>query len=404
MTPETKMIERPSGDTRAALDALLRAFEAFKETNDRRISELEARAGDPLTETKLARIDQALDEQKSRLDRLALEGARPPLSAEPGPAREAFSRYMRSGDASALREAKSLSRQSGPAGGYLAPSETEAVVERLMSETSPMRSAATVQRTEHGVYRKPVSLGGAGGGWTGETDPRGETTAPTLELVEAPSAELYAMPAATTALLDDAFVDVEHWLAEEIRDVFTAAENDAFINGDGSGKPKGVLAYTPAPVASQGWGELGYVPSGVAGGFNTTDPQAQFLDLVHARSAEVRARGRFMMSRAVLSAVRRLKDPDTGYLWSPGLQPGDDSRLLGHPIIENEAMPGVEAGEIGVLFGDFARAYLIVDHQGLEVLRDPYSAKPYVLFYTTKRVGGVMQNFDAITGLRLAEA
>jgi len=402
MTPEIKMIDNSASGGRAALDALLRAFEAFKETNDRRIAELEARRADPVTETKLARIDDALNEQKSRLDRIALDAARPPLADDAAPARAGFARYMRTGEASGLREAKSLDRLSGAAGGYLAPAETEAIVERLMSQSSPMRAVATVQRTEHSVYRKPVSLGGAKGGWAGETEARLETDAPTLELVEAASAELYAMPAATTALLDDAFVDVEQWLAEEIRDVFAAEENDAFVNGDGSGKPKGLLDFPLKLVDSQGWGELGYVKTNNNGGFYEDDPLLAFNELIHARGPEIRAKGQFMVSREVLSLVRRLKDPELGYLWDPAQQPGEQSKLLGYPVVENEAMPGAVAGVAGMLFGDFERAYLIVDHQGLEVLRDPYSAKPYVLFYTTKRVGGTVQDFNAYTALRLA--
>ncbi len=390
-------------ETKAALDALMRAFEAFKDTNDRRLAELERHgSGDAVTAEKLTRIDAALDEHKTMLDRLALEGARPPLAPERAAARSGFERFMRAGDPSGLSEAKALDRSSGAAGGYLAPQETEAVIERLITPASPMRAVASVRKTDRAVFRQPVSLGGAGGGWAAETAQRLETEAPTLDLLEVPSAELYAMPAATSALLDDAFVDIEQWLAEEVRDVFAETENDAFINGDGVNKPKGLLSHVRKPLAEVQWGEIGYVGSGLNGALNTTDPAEQFLSMIYAHGAAVRANGRFMMSRSVLSAARRLKDADGSYLWSPSQQPGEDSRLLGYPVVENEAMPGLAPGGIAAAFGDFSRAYLVVDHQGLEVLRDPYSAKPFVLFYTTKRVGGAVRDPSAVTLLRLA--
>ncbi|WP_417480137.1 phage major capsid protein, partial [Maricaulis maris] len=215
-----------------------------------------------------------------------------------------------------------------------------------------------------------------------------------------PAAELYAMPAATQQLLDDAMVDVEDWLAEEVRDVFAAQESAAFVSGDGINKPRGLLDYTAVAEGTQAWGELGYVATGTAGGFDATDPADALIDLIYAPRTAYRAKGRFLMNRQTVSAVRRFKDADGNYLWQPALGEGATSTLLGYPVTEAEDMPDIGTDSASIAFGDFARGYLVLDRQGVEVLRDPFSAKPYVLFYTTKRVGGGVQDFEAIKLLK----
>ena len=404
MTKETKMTP-VSAETRAALGEVLAAFEAFKEANDARLDELDAKASsDVLLDDKVARIDAALTQQKSALDRLLLDRARPGLdgaAANAGSA--AWSDYMRRGDAAGLNEAKSASAGSDADGGYVVPAETEARIDRLLTEASPIRAIASVRQTSAGIFRKPVSKGGAATGWVAETAARPETDSPTLDLIDFPCAELYAMPAATQQLLDDAMVDIEQWLAEEVRDVFAVQEGAAFVSGNGSGKPRGFLDYTKAAEGNQAWGELGYVATGTAGGFDADDPADALIDLIYAPKTGYRANGRFVMNRQTVSGVRRFKDADGNYLWQPSLSEGGSSTLLGYPVTEAEDMPDIGLDACAIAFGDFAKGYLVLDRQGVDVLRDPFSAKPYVLFYTTKRVGGGVQDFDAIKLLKFGE-
>jgi HK97 family phage major capsid protein len=403
MTKETKMAA-PSAETRAALSEVLCAFEAFKDANDRRLDEIEAKhASDPLLDEKLARIDGALNTAQSRLDRLALDANRPGLDGNSGSvseAKSAWDGFIRTGNTSALIEGKSLSVGTPGDGGYVAPAETQAMIDRLLTEASPIRSIAGVRQTTANVFKKPVSLGGATSGWAAETASRPETDSPTLDLLDFPTAELYAMPAATAALLDDALVDIDLWLAEEVRDVFAAQESAAFVNGNGTNKPKGFLAYTKTADASAVWGEIGYVATGVDGDFAASDPADDLIDLIYAPKPGYRAKGRFVMNRRTVSTVRKFKDANGDYIWRPSLTEGGQATLLGYPVTEAEDMPDIGSDSFAIAFGDFEKGYLIVDRQGVQVLRDPYSAKPYVLFYTTKRVGGGVQNFDAIKLLK----
>jgi HK97 family phage major capsid protein len=397
MTKETKMAA-PSAETRAALGEVLCAFEAFKDANDRRLDEIEAKtAADPLLEDKLARIDNALTTAQARLDRLALDAARPGLEAKQrGETDAAWEGYLRTGEAGRLIEGKSLSAGSNADGGYVAPAETEALIDRLLTGASPIRAIASVKQTTAHTFKKPISLGGAATGWVSETAARPETGSPTLDLLDFPTAELYAMPAATTQLLDDALVDIDQWLAEEVQDVFAAQEGDAFVNGSGTDRPKGFLAYTKTANASAVWGEIGYVATGVDGDFAASDPVDDLIDLVYAPKPGYRSNARFVMNRQTVSTVRKFKDANGDYIWQPAVSAGGPATLLGYPVTEAEEMPDIGSDAFAIAFGDFRRGYLVVDRQGVQVLRDPYSAKPYVLFYTTKRVGGGVQDFNAI--------
>lgn len=400
MSKETKMA--PARRTDAPMEEFLVAFEAFKETNDARLAEIEKKqAADVLLEEKLARIDAALHEQKQasvRTRRPALDATQD-NAVEPHPAWE---RFMRAGDASRLAEVKSLSAGSDADGGYVAPPETQARIDRLLTKASPIRAIASVRQTGSGSYRKPVSLGGAAHGWVAETAARPETDSPGLDMLEFPIAEIYAMPAATQALLDDAMVDVDQWLAEEVRDVFAAQETAAFVSGNGTNKPKGFLSYTNVADASQSWGEIGYVATGTDGAFDATDPLDAILDLIYAPKSAYRPNARFVMNRRTVSAVRKFKDADGNYIWQPASAAGQPSTLMGYPVTEVEDMPDIASDAFAIAFGDFRRGYLIVDRAGVQVVRDPYSAKPYVLFYTTRRVGGGVQDFNAIKLLKFA--
>jgi len=387
-------------------DALLRAFEEFKAANDARLDAIEKNRSDVLLEEKVDRIDRALAEQKSLIEKAALAGRRPALAADPAASehKSAWSAYLRRGDVSALTqfEAKALSVGSDPDGGYLAPPELDRLIESRLKQVSPMRAIATVRTTSANVFKKPISLTAAGTGWVAETGARAQTDTPTLGVIEFATAELYANLAATQTLLDDSFVNLEDWIASEVEEAFAGQERAAFVSGDGVNKPKGFLAYTMAAEASHDWGEIGYIATGAAGAFPASNPVDKLIDLVYTPKTQFRQNARFVMNRKTVSAVRKLKDADGHYVWAPDDAGG--STLLGYPITEIEDMPDIAADAFAIAFGDFARGYLIVDRAGVRVLRDPYSQKPYVLFYVTKRVAGGVQNFDAIKALKFAAA
>ncbi|WP_370234142.1 MULTISPECIES: phage major capsid protein [Henriciella] len=390
MTKETKMA---GTDVKSVAADMMAAFEAYKQANDARLSEIEAKGtSDALLDDKLKKLDR-------RLDQLSLKAARPTDGALPDHSHEersqAWSRYLRSGDESGLArlDVKSLSAGIDEQGGYTAPPELDRMIEARLMQASPMRQIASVRQTSAGVYRKPVSLG-IGAAWAGETDARPETTTAGLSLLEFPAGELYAMPAATQTLLNDSYADVDEWLADEVEAAFSIQESAAFVTGDGSGKPRGFLDYTIVAEASHAWGQIG----SVAGDFALDDAGDQLIDLIQTPKSQFRVNGRFVMNRRTVAAVRKLKDGDGRYLWRPGMN-GEAQTIFGYPVTELEDMPDIGPGNAAIAFGDFRRGYLIADRQGARVLRDPYSAKPYVLFYTTKRVGGGVQNFDAIKAM-----
>ena len=387
MTP--KLETKQSGDLKQAQADFASTFAAFREANDNRLAALEAKStADPLLTEKVDKLNAALDAQTRRVENLTLSQAQgrtmPGFSSEVKSASNtAWASFIRTGETSAL-EGKSIASVDGD-GSLIAPIETETRIDTVLAETSPMRSLATVRSIGASVFRKPISTSGAQSGWAGETDPRAETDAPTLELVDFPTGELYAMPAATQALLDDSVADVDAWLAEEVRDVFSAQETAAFVNGDGVNKPRGFLTSPDLDALD-------------LAGFDTDG----LLDLIYAPQSRYRSNGSFVMNRRTINAVRKFKDADGNYIWQPSVAAGAPSSLLGYPLVEMEDMPDIGGGEACVAFGDFRRGYLIADRQGIRVLRDPYSAKPYVLFYTTKRVGGGVQDAEAIKLIKVA--
>ncbi|AKR54731.1 Phage major capsid protein [Devosia sp. H5989] len=394
-------IKAGAGSDDAALFQLMNAFESFKTENDARLDRLEKRgASDPLTEEKLERINAALDGYKAAMDRAALDRARPSLEGGRSDAgdeyKEAFSAYVKRG------EEKSLSVGVNADGGYVVPGETEAEITRRLTEISPIRAIAGVRQVSSSVYKRPISITGPATGWVGETDARPQTASQTIDAISYPTMELYAMPAATSAFLDDAAVDVGQWIAEEVNAAFAEQETAAFVNGDGVSKPTGFLSATLAAESAWAWGKLGYVATGVSGDFPSDDQSDVLIDLVYTLKAGYRQNASWVMNRRTQGAIRKLKDTEGNYLWQPAAVAGGNATLLGFNLVEAEDMPDIGAGATPIAFGDFRRGYLIVDRQGVNVLRDPFSAKPYVLFYTTKRVGGGIADFDAIKLLKFA--
>lgn len=386
---------------------MMRAFEAFKEANDERLADTR---GDVVLEEKLARIDRAIDAQARKLDEIALKGARPSLGGERTRAQNApehkaaFDAYVRTGDVAALRalESKALSIGSNADGGYLVPPELETEIGKRLANVSPIRGIAGVRTISGNVYKKPFMTAGPAVGWVGETGARTQTASPTLDELSFPAMELYAMPAATATLLEDSAVNIDQWLAQEVEQVFAAQEGTAFVTGDGSNKPKGFLDYTTVDDDAWEWGKIGYVASGVSAAFPSSNPSDVLVDLIYSVKAGYRQNAVFVMNRRTQSVIRKFKDTTGNYLWQPPAQLGGKASLLTFPVIEAEDMPDIAAGSLSIAFGDFARGYLIVDRAGVSVLRDPYTAKPYVLFYTTKRVGGGVQDFEAIKLMKFA--
>lgn len=408
-------LERKSApqDVRDAFGEFMSSFEAFKEANDERLDEMERKlTADVVTREKVERINQALDRQKKMVEDMHLAAQRPELGGEgrgpqPLAAREhksSWETYMRRGEAGTLRtlEEKALSAQSDPDGGYLVPQETERVIDRVVAEISPIRAIAGIRQIGSSTYKKPFTVAGPQTGWVGESEARPETAAPSLAELEFPVMELYAMPAATGALLDDAAINIDQWLAEEVQSVFAEQEGAAFVMGDGVRKPRGFLSYEKVANDDWSWGKIGTVSTGAAGAFPASDPSDVLIDLVYALKSGYRAGAHFVMNRQTQAAIRKFKDADGNYIWQPGLAAGQPPRLMNFPVAEAEHMPDIAPDATPIAFGDFRRGYLIVDRLGVRVLRDPYSAKPYVLFYTTKRVGGGVQNFEAIKLLQFS--
>lgn len=387
-----------------AFGDFMSAFESFKEANDERLAEIETRMGaDVVTREKVERISKAVDE-------LSLKKLRPTLSREgvvqADEHKAAFEAYIRSGDDRRLRslDTKAMSYGSGQDGGYLVPAETEAEIGRRLSSLSPVRALATVRQVSSAVLKKPYAVTGPSSGWVSETSARPQTNSPNLAEMQFPTMELYAMPAATQTLLDDAVVDLDSWIGAEVESAFAEQESAAFVNGDGINKPRGFLDYPTVAEDSWTWDNIGALATGVDGGLPASNASDKLIDLVYALKAGYRQNASWMMNRKVQASVRKLKDADGNYLWTPPAAAGASATLMGFPIAESEDMPDAAAGSLSIAFGDFARGYLVVDRTGVRVLRDPYSAKPYVLFYTTKRVGGGVQDFAAIKLLKFGTA
>jgi len=241
-----------------------------------------------------------------------------------------------------------------------------------------------------------------GAGWASELAASVETTTPQVERISIPLYELSALPKASQRLLDDSAFDVEGWLAERIADKFSRAEGNAFVSGDGVDKPKGFLTYPSAATATAIWGELGHVLTGVDGDFAALNPSDVIVDLVYALGARYRANATFVMNSKTAGAVRKMKDADGRFLWSDGLAAGEPARLMGYPVLVSEDMPDIASWSPAIAFGDFNAGYTVAERPDLRILRDPFSAKPNVLFYATKRVGGDVSDFNAIKLLKFA--
>jgi HK97 family phage major capsid protein len=326
---------------------------------------------------------------------------RPVLSGAPeGERASAFQGFVRTGQ---TLELKAFTGVSGDAGGYAVPREIDAAIDRALTSISPIRRIANVVKVGSAGYRKLVTTGGTPSGWAAETDARPGTATPVFAEIAPPSGELYANPSASQAMLDDAAFDVEAWLADEIATEFARAEGAAFVNGSGVNRPKGFLTapVSAASDASRPFGTLQYLPSGAAGDF-AANPQERLIDLVQSLRAPYRQGASFVMNAATVARIRKFKTSDGAFIWQPGLVAGQPATLLGYPVVEAEDMPDIAAGALAVAFGNFRLGYLIAERSETAILRDPYSNKPFVGFYATKRIGGCVVNGEAVKLLRMS--
>ena len=380
-------------DTRVSLEAktsaaeFLRGFTQFRDDVSRRIGEMGARL-------------ERLDAKSADLRRPALAGA----AADTPPHRKAFGAYVRQGDDDQLKalglEGKGYNTAVNAEGGFLVDPQTSEMVHAVLMNGASIRALANVVQVEATAYDVLVDHGQIGAAWITEADAGVATPTPTVDRISIPLHELSAAPMASQRILDDAAFDMEAWLAGRIADRFLHAESDAFVNGTGGTQPTGFLTKTKVADHLWTWDALGYVATGTSGDFDPTTPGDALVDLVYALGAEYRVRAAFVMNSKTAGELRKIKDSHGRFLWVEGLAGEQPARLLGYPVQIVEAMPDIAPDSFSIAFGDFGHGYTIAERPDIRILRDPYTNRPNVTFFATKRVGGDVTDFAAIKLLR----
>ena len=380
-------------------------FDEFKQLNERRLTAVEsekaALAGklDEIT-SQIAELESL----KSQIEALEKKTNRPGstgFSSEAQEHKEAFGAFMRKGLDAGLAElqAKALNITADADGGFAVPEELDRSIGSLLRNSTPMREICNVVQMGGAEYKKLMSLAGSTSGWVGEADARTATNTPQLAQITPFMGELYANPQATQTMLDDVFFNAEQWLAGELATEFAEKENLAFTSGDGVKKPKGLLAYTTAATsdATRAFGTFEHINSGSIGAVSADDIVKFAFNL---RTGYL-PNSIWQFNRNTLAALMVLKDSTGQYLWQPSITLGTQASLAGYKFVLNDDMPNVAAGANAIAFGDHKRAYTIVDRMGTRVLRDPFTNKPYIGFYTTKRVGGMAVDTQAVKFLKI---
>ena len=383
-------MDTPAPDTAAPTDKLDASFDIVtrQEAADQAIGSLRSE----------------VDEVKTRLDRVSRAAARPALGSaaqQDAPEVKSFiDGYLRKG---LTAELKSVSGAALSDGGYAVPRQIDAVISAALTRLSPIRGIAQVIQVGSAGYRKLITTGGTPSGWVSETAARPMTNTPTFVEIAPPTGELYANPAASQAMLDDAAFDLEPWLANEISVEFARAEGAAFINGSGTNQPKGFLGAPTSAVAdtSRPFGTVQFTATGNASTLGT-NPELRLIDLVHTLKAGHRQGASWVMNAATLAEVRKLKASDGSFLWQPGLAAGQPDRLIGYPVVEAADMPDIAANAFPIAFGNFRNGYLIAERSATSILRDPFTNKPFVHFYAVKRIGGQVLDSEAIKLLKIS--
>jgi len=382
-------------DINESINNLGSAFEEFKSTNDERIKAEVKGAVDVLTSEKLDRINSDLSALQAQVTDVAKKSNRvggSDRNADVEAHSAAFDKWARKGidDNLEALERKAVTLNNGDAsGGFLVPETWEAGIRDDLRTLSPIRSRSTVIQVSSDDYRYLKNLRGLQTGWVGETDARPETATPTLSETKVPMGEIYANPAASQRALDDSAFDLEAWLNQNISEEFAIEENKAFVTGNGVNKPQGILTTAGLPT----------VASGAAAA--VTNPDV-IVDMIYNMTAAYRTGAAFYSNGATTAGLRKLKDGQGNYIWQPGLVAGTPATLGGYEQVELEDMPAVAAGAFPLFFANLKQGYMIADRIGIRTLRDPYTHKPFVHFYATKRVGGMVQDPKAFVLLKVA--
>ena len=368
-------------------DVLKQSFEAFQEEDD-----------------GVAALKVELETLKSKIAAGVIAAQRPALDGVKSAEAASFvDQYLRRGIESGL-ETKAVGSSSDAIGGYAVPEEIDRVIDKTLTAISPIRAIANVVKVGSAGYRKLIASGGTPSGWVAYEAARPETGTPTFTEVVPASGELYANPAASQQMLDDAMFDVEKWLANEIATEFARAEGKAFVSGNGTNQPLGFLSSPNATTAdgTRPMGTLQFIGTGAAGAFPGSNPADKLIDLVQSLRSPYRQGAVFVMNSATAAAIRKFKTADGAFMFQPSLAAGQPATLLGYPLIEAEDMPDIAAGSLSIAFGNFKAGYVIAERKATTILRDPYTHKPYVHFYATKRIGGQVVNSESIKLLKFA--
>lgn len=392
------------------LSLLPQAFEAFKAEHTRQLDEIKAGIADVVTAEKVDRIQATILDLQAVIDQQAkLLAAAKLAGGDFSPLADAdytgkFVAYFRDGVGEAEIKAAqktgiraALTEGSPANGGFTTPVEWDRTITDKLKLISPIRAEAQVQPISTVGFSKLFNDRAVGSGWVGETAARPATTNPGLTSLPWAIGEIYANPAASQDLLDDSLINVADWLGGEVEYEFSRQEGIAFLSGDGTNKPNGLLTYVTggANAATHPFGAITTTASGAVGAF-TTDA---IITLIYALPAIFQANAKFFSNRLSMAAMMKLKNGQGNYIWQPSFQAGQPATLMGAPIVDLPDMPAVATGNAAMLYGDMKRTYLVIDRMGTRVLRDPYTNKPFVQFYTTKRVGGGVQNPEAMKAI-----
>lgn len=382
------------------------AFEAFKKNNDATLTEIKTKgyaSADRIEQEKklndrMDAIDAEIKKTAAAMTRTAQVQEEANKKGKKSIHSEVFTKFMRQKNFNPSEEQlkaineqaefKDMTVQLDQDGGFLVSPEMSTEVVKKVFETSPIRQLASVITIGTDSYEILEDLDEVGSGWVGETEARPKTTSAQLNKILIPVHEIYAEPLASQKILDDAFMDVESWLAGKVSDKFSRQENTAFVNGNGVKKPKGFLNY----ASGTSFGTVEQVDTAGVGAIVGDD----LMTLMYALKAAYAPNASFMMKRSTVPVLRKLKGTDGQYLWAPGMNGNTQSSILGTPIYEANDMPALANDALAIAYGDFKQAYQIVDRIGIRTLRDPFTQKGYVVFYTTKRVGGAVKNFEAL--------
>jgi HK97 family phage major capsid protein len=368
-------------------DALEQSFDAFEEEDD-----------------GVAALKAELEQLKSKIAAGVIAAQRPALDGVKSAETASFiDQYLRRGIEAGL-ETKAIGSSSGSIGGYAVPQEIDQLIDTTLTAISPIRSVANVVKVGSAGYRKLIASGGTPSGWVAYEDARPETNTPTFTEVVPASGELYANPAASQQMLDDAMFDVENWLAGEIATEFARAEGAAFVNGTGTNQPLGFLSSpnSAALDSARPMGTLQYIGTGSAGAFPASNPADKLVDLVQSLRSPYRQGAVFVMNSSTAAQIRKFKSSTGQFLFQPSLAAGQPATLLGYSLIEAEDMPDIAANSLSIAFGNFQAGYVIAERNVTTILRDPFTNKPYVHFYASKRIGGQVVNSEAIKLLKFA--